>query len=69
MTLDDLYTDIVSEELDTEAEPERLPMLTYREAKLALAVFGAVAEGATGEEVRTTARILSGRLGMRLPAT
>ncbi|MEU3312706.1 hypothetical protein ACGFY6_18205 [Streptomyces sp. NPDC048387] len=70
MTLDDLYTDIVAEEFDADAGsgPERLPMLTYREAVLALAVLGAVADGETGEEVRTTARALGARLGMRLPA-
>ncbi|THA28866.1 hypothetical protein [Streptomyces sp. A1547] len=56
-------------QLDTDAEPERLPVLTYREAKLALAVFGAVAEGEKGEEVRATARrALAPRLGLRLPA-
>ncbi|MFJ5552499.1 hypothetical protein [Streptomyces sp. NPDC093225] len=69
MTLDGLYTDIVAEELDTDTAPPRLPMLTHREAELALALVTAVAEGETGEEVRTTARALSGRLGMRLPTT
>ncbi|WP_030196306.1 hypothetical protein [Streptomyces sp. NRRL S-87] len=69
MTLDDLYTDFVAEELDTDPAPPRLPMLTHREAQLALAVLTAVAEGETGEEVRATARALSSRLGMRLPTT
>ncbi|WP_030200724.1 hypothetical protein [Streptomyces sp. NRRL S-87] len=69
MTLDDLYTDIVAEELDADTAPQRLPMLTYREAELALALFTAVAEGDSGEEVRATARALSSRLGMRLPTS
>ncbi|KJY27375.1 hypothetical protein [Streptomyces katrae] len=64
MTLDDLYTDIVAEEFDADADTG-----PYREAVLALAVLGAVADGETGEEVRTTARALGARLGMRLPAT
>ncbi|GHB80728.1 hypothetical protein GCM10010347_59300 [Streptomyces cirratus] len=69
MTLDDLYTDIVAEELDADAAPQRLAILTHREAELALALLAAVVNGDTGEEVRTTARALSTRLGMRLPAT
>ncbi|MEV7416086.1 hypothetical protein [Streptomyces sp. NPDC089919] len=69
MTLDDLYTDIVAEELDGDLEPERLPVLTQREAALALAVLDAVADGGTGEEVRAGARALTTRLTMRLSGT
>ncbi|MFJ5548720.1 hypothetical protein [Streptomyces sp. NPDC093225] len=69
MTLDDLYTNIVTEELDTDTAPVRLPMLTHREAELALAILTAIADGNTSEEVRTTARALSSRLGMRLSTT
>ncbi|MEV7420395.1 hypothetical protein [Streptomyces sp. NPDC089919] len=70
MTLDDLYTDIVAEELDGGAEPERLPVLTHREAALAVAVLDAVAEGGgASDELRATARALTTRLAMRLPST
>ncbi|MFJ5548731.1 hypothetical protein [Streptomyces sp. NPDC093225] len=69
MTLDDLYTDIVAEELDNDTAPPRLPMLTHREAELTLALCSAVAEGEMNEDVRAIARALTTRLGMRLPAT
>ncbi|MFD7028587.1 hypothetical protein ACFWAR_11205 [Streptomyces sp. NPDC059917] len=66
MTLDDLYTSIVSEEIDSSAEPERLPLLTRAEADLALAVLDVVADGPMDDEVRATARALRSRLGPRL---
>ncbi|WP_424216289.1 hypothetical protein ACN20G_29545 (plasmid) [Streptomyces sp. BI20] len=67
MTLDELYTTIVAEEIEETGEPERLPVLTRAEIELALAVLDAVAYGETDDEVRTTARALRSRLDLRLP--
>ncbi|MEV6677532.1 hypothetical protein AB0N09_11800 [Streptomyces erythrochromogenes] len=66
MTLDDLYTSIVAEEIESSAEPERLALLTRAEADLALAVLDVVAGGSMDDEVRSTARALRSRLGLRL---
>ncbi|MFF0550857.1 hypothetical protein ACFYUL_18055 [Streptomyces sp. NPDC004311] len=66
MTLDDLYTGIVAEEIESSAAPERLPLLTRAEADLALAVLDVVAGGSMDDEVRSAARALRSRLGLRL---
>ncbi|KJY19216.1 MULTISPECIES: hypothetical protein [Streptomyces] len=66
VTLDDLYTSIVAEEIESPAEPERLPLLTRAEADLVLAVLDVVAGGSMDDEVRSTARALRSRLGPRL---
>ncbi|MGE7391319.1 hypothetical protein ACQKM2_38210 [Streptomyces sp. NPDC004126] len=70
MTLDDLYTRIVIEELGAleTNDVARLPLLTSLEADLVLAILTAVVDGDTGENVQTVARGLGARLRMRLPA-
>ncbi|MGW6787299.1 hypothetical protein [Streptomyces sp. NPDC054987] len=66
VTLDDLYTSIVADEIESAAEPERLPLLSRAEADLVLAVLDVVAGGSVDDEVRSIARALRSRLGPRL---
>ncbi|KIX68456.1 hypothetical protein SF23_20040 [Streptomyces sp. MBRL 10] len=55
-----------AEEIESSATPERLPLLTRAEADLALAVLDVVAGGSMDDEVRSAARALRSRLGLRL---